>query len=48
MTLVLAVVALVCFIISLFDARVPWVSIGGILLSLAFILDGGTIDIEAD
>lgn len=48
MSLILAVVALICFIISLFDARVPWCSIGGILLSIAFILDGGTIDIDAD
>lgn len=48
MTLILAIVALVCFIISFFDARVPWVSIGGVLLSLAFILDGGSIDLDAD
>lgn len=48
MTVILAVVALICFVISLFDARAPWVAIGGICLSLAVLIVGGDLSIDTD
>lgn len=48
MSAVLAVVAFVLALISLFDSRFPYAAIAVALVSLAVLIEGGTLDVDTD